>query len=258
MKLNIAITAGGTSEPIDGVRKMTNVSTGRLGWQCLEAVLDKHSLGTDSFKVYYIHTDTAFRGELTSEQLSHVQFVPVTDAASVYEAVDHLTRGVSLTHFVHAMAISDFTFSYAVSPRSLAQELHQLIVDNPTVSVEQLQQLLEQPESSLAQGAKISSKEPLLIGMKTTHKVISLIKKNNPDTLLVGFKLLRNVGEAELMQEAARLTAQNGCDMVFANELSTIGGSGHTGLLIRDGEVIARPEGKDKIAAMIIDKMLSI
>ena len=38
--LNIAITAGGTSENMDGVRKITNVSTGSLGWYCLEAVLE--------------------------------------------------------------------------------------------------------------------------------------------------------------------------------------------------------------------------
>ena len=36
--IRIAITAGGTSEPIDGIRRLTNVSTGALGWHCLEAI----------------------------------------------------------------------------------------------------------------------------------------------------------------------------------------------------------------------------
>ena len=258
--LNIAITAGGTSETIDGVRKLTNVSTGRLGWQCLEAVLQYLSASADSdFHVYYIHTETAFRSELADEAKQKVEFITVTDAASVYASVDDLTKSVDITHFIHSMAISDFTYSYGIGIGRLAQELHDQIVANPNISVQKIEAILTNPQSSYQTDTKISSKEPLLIGLETTRKVIPLIKNNNPNTFLVGFKLLRNATEADLMCEAARLTKQNGCDMVFANELSTISaGSGHTGLLIQNGEVVARPTGKDNIAETIVESMLKL
>ena len=38
--IHIVITAGGTEEPIDGIRKITNISSGSLGWHCFEAVLN--------------------------------------------------------------------------------------------------------------------------------------------------------------------------------------------------------------------------
>lgn len=256
--LNIAITAGGTSENVDGVRKLTNVSTGKLGWECLEAVLDFFSTSETEFHIYYIHTETAYIGEMSEADSAKVDFISVTDAASVYNVVDQLTKNISVTHFIHSMAISDFTFSYAVTVENLAHELYQKLNENPKLSAEEIKKTITQPESSYSEDSKISSKEPLLIGLKTTRKVISLIKKNNPDTFLVGFKLLRNVTEKDLMREAQKLTNQNGCDMVFANELSRISGSDHTGLLIKKGVVVARPKGKDEIAREIVREMIGI
>lgn len=257
-KLNIAITAGGTSENIDGVRKLTNVSTGSLGWQCLEAVLNQLSSADNTdFHIYYIHTETALRKELNENRNRFVDFIEITDAESVYQTVDDLTKRVNITHFIHSMAISDFTFSYAVTIKRLAEELYRKTNGNPELSAQDFEEILQHPQSSYPGDSKISSKEPLLIGLKTTRKVISLIKKNNPATFLVGFKLLRNVTEEDLMREAQRLTDENGCNMVFANELSRISGSGHTGMLIQNGAVVARPEGKDAIAKVIVEKMIN-
>ncbi len=255
---NIAITAGGTSEDVDGVRKLTNVSTGSLGWNCLEAVL-KHFLSrsNSNFRVYYILTPTAFRGNLGEVEAEHVEFVNVTDAESVYVAVDRLTKRKRITHFIHSMAISDFTFSYAVSIDKLAEELTEYFVKNSSnVNSADIRKLLERPTNRYAEGAKISSKEPMLLGLKTTRKVISLIKKNNSDTVLVGFKLLRNVDEDTLVDVANRLTATNDCDFVFANELGSIEGDNHKGLLIKYNEIVARAKGKSLIAETIVENML--
>ena len=42
--LNIVITAGGTSEPIDNVRKITNSSTGKLGAVIAEELLKREDI----------------------------------------------------------------------------------------------------------------------------------------------------------------------------------------------------------------------
>ena len=55
--MKIVITAGGTSEPIDDVRKITNTSTGSLGLAIGNAFLQEHRDAVD--KIYYLHGERA-------------------------------------------------------------------------------------------------------------------------------------------------------------------------------------------------------
>lgn len=254
--LNIAITAGGTSEPIDGVRRLTNVSTGLLGWYCLEAILDYFCARKRSdFRITYILTDTAFRKVLSEKQRSFVDFIPVSDAESVYHAVDALTKRVPVDFFIHSMAISDFTLAYVASTEELAKEINSL----PPYSGDAgsaVREVLENPANRYSLTEKIPSDRNIILGLKRTQKVIPLIKQNNPDTFLVGFKLLKDVPEEELIRVANRLAGENGCDMVFANELAQLGENNHRGVLTRSGEVVDRPVGKKQIAEAIVREMM--
>ena len=247
VSFNIAITAGGTSENIDGIRKLTNVSTGKLGWECLKAVLNRFR---SDFHVYYILTETAYHEELTENECPFVTFIPVSDAESVYNVVDKLTKSVSIDYFIHSMAISDFTFSYAAKAYEIAQEIEALQKPEGFCD-DDVRFLLENPHTRIPKGEKISSDDNIIIGLKRTRKVIPLIKQNNPDTFLVGFKLLKDVSEDELIDAANQLAEKNGCDMVFANQLAHISENEHNGILIRNGEIIARPIGKKEIAEAI-------
>lgn len=251
----IAITAGGTSEAIDGVRKITNLSTGSLAQHCLDAVFEhfKRS-GSGDFIVHYIHSENAMLRALNDEEKVHVNYIPVTDAASVYKAVDQLTRERKIDYFIHSMAISDFTFSYAADIYRLARELTGFSTLDGADEIKVIE-ALRNPASQLQKGEKIPSDEDIVIGLKRTQKVIPLIKQNNPATFLVGFKLLNKVGEAELLEAARYLSEQNGCDLVLANEASAIGESNHRGLLVREGEIILRVTGKQEIAQAIINEM---
>lgn len=249
--VNIAITAGGTSENIDGVRKLTNVSTGTLGWYCLEAVLD-YFLGQNQtdFRVYYILTETAVRKELSEGQQQFVEFISVTDAESVYNAVDELTKSKSIDYFIHSMAISDFTFAYVISNDALEDEIQKAQAS--------IKEILENPKNKYSVDVKIPSDERVVMGLKRTKKVIPVIKQNNANTVLVGFKLLKEVSENELMNVARELAEKNGCDLVFANELSRISDKNHTGMLMKGDKIVARPVGKKQIAQTIVREMMSM
>lgn len=255
--ITIAITAGGTSEDIDGIRKITNVSTGSLGWNCLEAVLAHMEREKESdFHVYYIHTETASRKEPDSHWRSRIEFIRVSDAQSVYRTVNNLTKGKRIDYFIHSMAISDFTYSYSVGIHHLSEEIYRLVRSGGATSADAIRHLLGNPENKISNDTKISSSEGIFMALSTTPKVITVIKKNNPDTFLVGFKLLRSVSESELMKEARLLAGRSGCDMVFANEVSHISESDHRGMLIRNGVIVDRPSGKKEIAESIIQNML--
>ena len=94
------------------------------------------------------------------------------------------------------------------------------------------------------------------MGFKNTPKVISLIKKKSEDTFLVGFKLIKTedgqTREKKLIEEAEKLRITNQCDAVFANDASDLSVANHSGILLRNGEIIARPIGKKNIAESIV------
>lgn len=254
--IHIAISAGGTSEPIDGIRKITNISTGSLGWHCLEAVFayfSAHSMS--NFHVHYIHTENAKIKPLNETDSQHVTLIPVTDAESVYQTVDKLTKKIPLDYFIHSMAISDFTFSYAANIYRLSEEIEALQSERGFTD-DHVRFLLENPQTKLSADEKISSDADIIMGLKRTKKVIPLIKQNNPNTFLVGFKLLRDVSESELLQVANQMAEKNNCNMVLANQLSAISETNHQGILIKNGEIIERPKGKKEIARVIVERMM--
>lgn len=56
MKSKVIITAGGTSERIDNVRKITNSSTGKLGCTIANEILST----LEDVEIYYICSKTSY------------------------------------------------------------------------------------------------------------------------------------------------------------------------------------------------------
>ena len=251
--IHIAITAGGTEEPIDGVRKITNMSSGSLGWHCLEAVLSyMHEQNRTDFAVHYIKAPKAVTKTLSSEDVPFLSFVNVTNTQSVYDSIDTLMNEVNIDIFIHAMAISDFSYAYSASTSGLAEELYQSFVQNKNITREKVEDILTNPTQKHNADEKISSSEKIVMGFETTPKVISLIKMKNPATFLVGFKLVKHNRDNNLIKQAEKLRLVNDCDAVFANESSQLSEENHAGLLLYKGEIVARPTGKKQIAEAIV------
>jgi len=90
----IVITAGGTCEPIDPVRCITNFSSGKMGYALAEAARDR---GAD---VTLITAPTAL------PQPTGIDLVGVTTASDMYEAVKKATRKTNV--LIMAAAVADF------------------------------------------------------------------------------------------------------------------------------------------------------
>lgn len=256
--IHIAITAGGTEEPIDGVRKITNMSSGSLGWYCLEAVFKvMQELNRTDFRIHYIKAPSAITKSLSVEKTSFVNFVNVTNTQSVYDSVEKLMNEEKINIFIHAMAISDFAYSYTTPIANLAEELYSAFAHNANITKEEITEIITNPQSKHAGESKISSQKEIVMGFRTTPKVISLIKKMSKDTFLVGFKLIKTEGcearEKKLIEEAEKLRITNKCDAVFANEASDLSVANHSGILLHNGEIIAKPIGKKNIAESIVN-----
>lgn len=111
------------------------------------------------------------------------------------------------------------------------------------------------PESP--SNTKISSDtEYITIVLKRLPKVIKSIKKLQPNTVLVGFKLLAKSSEDDLINAAYKQMSESGSDYVLANALEGIGAGRHEAILLNRDGIIARMESKEEIADRIYSTLI--
>lgn len=298
---HIIITAGGTTEPIDGVRQITNTSTGRLGvciYNALAEYLAKHppvdsrapqndsaapasapaapaGIQASGFIVHYIVSQTSVRP--TPGASLPIQFYPVTDVQSVAAVLEDLMTAHKVDYVIHGMAVSDFTKKYIVAQDALAGELAHAVeaaireeaADSDDESIRRekgidaasiqavIEKVLHHPTLALKDAEKISSRSELFLSLGQTPKLIHMIKKWNPDTCLVGFKLLKGASDEDLLQVGTELAQKNKCDFVLVNDLDQISGDRHRALLIRDGSVVGTYETKEEIGKGIAENIFA-
>jgi phosphopantothenate-cysteine ligase len=140
------------------------------------------------------------------------------------------------------MAVSDYTVKGVLSYDELSQAVLQ--GSNPRISTIP---------------GKLSSdlSDPVIL-LEKAPKIIGELKKLQPKTLLVGFKLLVGVSEQELYSAAVTLMRKNDCDLICANDLNQINQNKHEALLISSDGQAMRLSTKEEIAHAIVNNILEL
>lgn len=220
--MNILITSGGTSEKIDRVRSITNHSTGRLGKIITETFLDKGD------QVTLVTTPKAVR-PAAHPSLTIVQIENVAELLETLEPLVH-THDV----LIHAMAVSDYTPVYMTGLEAVAASSDMTEFLNKTNSEN-----------------KISSQDDVqVLFLKKTPKIISLVKKWNPDIRLIGFKLLVDVSYEELLKTARASLIKNQAEIIVANDLTEISNQEHKAYLVGN-DTVTQAQSKEEIAQLL-------
>lgn len=236
--MNIVITAGGTSEYIDKVRKITNSGTGKLGAIIANILIENQNIEN----IFYICTEKAI---LPTEN-KKIKIIKTINTESVKNAVENVLIKNKIDWFIHSMAISDYSVDYITNFKILEKELQ-----NST----DISSTLKNPIKTLDNNKKLSSDEDnLVVVLKKTPKIIGLIKDISPKTKLIGFKLLENVEKEYLFEIALRLLNKNKCNYVIANDLKDIKEGNHKAFLINN-DINIELNGKEEIAKQI-DKII--
>lgn len=235
----IIITAGGTSEKIDNVRKITNSSSGKLGMTIANQFLKNFP----DVEIIYICSKNSVRPDDSS-----VRIVEIEGTYDLEKQVHNLLVNEKIDGFIHSMAVSDYTTNFVTSIDRIKESISKYEdLDDAFNNIDPLG------------GTKISSSEKdLVIFLKPTPKIISMIKKLSPSTYLVGFKLLDNVPKETLIDVAKKLRDKNKCNLVVANDLNNIRNGEHIGYIIDQNENIAEAHGKEDIAKRIVERMTQI
>lgn len=223
------ITAGGTSERIDNVRKITNSSSGKLGCVIANTILENIS---DSI-IYYICSKNSIK-----PCDSRVKIIEIDGVVDLKNKVESLLKSDNIDFFVHSMAVSDYMTDYVTTINNIINCLKN------GKSFNEVEKISD---------SKISSNEDnLVVVLKQTPKVISIIKDISPKTFLVGFKLLDGVCDEKLIYVGKNLMEKNQCDMVVANDLSNIRLGKHKAFLLDKDNMIEKASCKEDIAKKLV------
>mgnify|MGYP000939061981 FL=1 len=220
--MNILITSGGTSEKIDRVRSITNHSTGQLGKIIAETFLDKGD------QVTLVTTPNAVRPAAHP----NLTIVQIENVAELHKSLEPLVH----THdvLIHAMAVSDYTPVYMTGLETVAAS-------------SDMAEFLDKTNSE----SKISSQDDVqVLFLKKTPKIISLVKKWNPDIRLIGFKLLVDVSKEELLETARASLIKNQAEIIVANDLTEISNQEHKAYLVGNDSV-TQAQSKEEIAQLL-------
>lgn len=237
--MRVLITAGGTSERIDDVRAITNFSTGRLG-----------SLVADAYSQLPEVNVTLILAKRSLKPINPA--IQLIEIESVQELLEEVTNQLSENTFdivVHSMAVSDYYLVGTTSQEKLVNELEKK--QSIDAGLKQAFEPISREPKKLS-----SQTEMMYFQLQQTPKVISLIKQLQPETCLVGFKLLVNIAEEQLVEVAKELMAKNDCDFVLANDKAMISGDSHLGHLINHQGEFTTYTSKQAIAQGIVEQTM--
>lgn len=184
-KKRVLVTSGGTSEYIDDVRVLTNISTGRLG------AIIAETLEAAGHTVTYLCARSAVLPTRSTSATHADNYSPnvvvstCTDVKSLMEKMEILVPEHDI--IIHAMAVSDFGFKRdkpvklkSNDPQAFIQHMKENIVINP--------------------------------------KILPLIKKWNPDCKVVSFKFEVGRTFEQLAAQALYSMTSTSGDLVVAND----------------------------------------
>lgn len=181
--MKILITAGGTREPIDGVRFISNFSTGATAAQLADYFTHRGD------QVTYLHALGSIRPMLPFRTRSFVSF------SDLNESLEHLLQDEHFDAVIHLAAVSDY------SVKSIEVDGQKLPPGNE---------------------GKLPSQKEILLRLEPNFKIVDKIKsyagKSNP--ILVAFKLTHTPSQSERQEKILTLSKNPDIDYVVHNDLA--------------------------------------
>lgn len=239
--MNVVVTGGGTVAPIDDVRQLANVSSGRFSAMISEACLAR---GAD---VWHVHAPGAllpFARRATFD-------LDAADPSAEHARLDRLREDRRRAgDRLHLVPLREGTVA------DYARALERTFRSRP-IDVAFLAMAVSDFEPEPVAGKLDSEAEALLIRAPRAPKVIRSVRDWSPGVYLVGFKLLSRASEADLIREAEAACRTNRADLTVANDLQTLREGRHTVHLVRPGHPPETLPPGDDLADRLVARALA-
>lgn len=236
--MNVVVTGGGTLAPIDDVRAIANVSSGRFAARISEACLQRGAT------VWHIHTLSA---QVPLHRLARFE-LDAPDPDLEFQRLQALLKTYRRHHDrLHLRPLARGTVAeYSTALFS--------VLASRSIDVAFLAMAASDYEPVPAPGKLDSSRPELVIRCHPAPKVIRNVRDWAPSVYLVGFKLLSHADEPTLIRAAEDANAANRADLTVANDLQTVLAERHRIHLVRPDQPAESYGPDDDIAARLVDR----
>ncbi|WP_435008133.1 phosphopantothenoylcysteine decarboxylase [Tundrisphaera lichenicola] len=238
MAMNVVVTAGGTMAPIDDVRHIANASTGRFGAMIAEAALARGA------RVWHLHAPGALR---PFDRLAKFDLETPEPSAEFKRLQELRDCWLEVRDRCQSVPLAEGTVAeYSATLERLLRE-HSIDVAFLAMAASDF--------APVPHSGKVSSdSETLDLRCRRLPKVIESVRDWSPSTYLVGFKLLSNATEAELIRRAEQAGQVNRADLTVANDLRTVREGRHVIHLVRVGRPTETFGPDDSIADRLVER----
>jgi phosphopantothenoylcysteine decarboxylase / phosphopantothenate---cysteine ligase len=219
-ELRVLVTAGGTKAPIDGVRAITNTSTGSTG-----AAIADH-LARRRHDVTLLHAANAVIP--SSDAITRHPFVTFSDLDSLLRTTLAAERFDAV---IHLAAVSDY-------------DVDHVVVDG-------------EPRPADPTG-KLDSGAAMAVHLRKNPKLLPQLKElaGSDRLVVVGFKLTNGATADERF--AAIKAVSSGTDLVVHNDVTEMTADRHPATIYRGDEVVATAHDNASLAAALERALLDV
>lgn len=220
-KIKVLVTAGGTQEPIDTVRVISNLSSGKTGIAIAEYLTQM------GFDVTLLQSHSSAK----SENVTHRDVF--TSFSSLDEKIKSYLGRDNFTHVIHAAAVSDYSVDTIEAEEKKYQpfELKKLSSDVDTMSIH----------------------------LKRNHKIVDRLKdySKNKDLQVIAFKLTSHASDTEKKAAVGKLFKNSHAYLVVHNDLTDIDVTNKTHkFTLHSPKEAVSCESLDKLASELIQVLL--
>ena len=240
----VVVTGGGTIAPIDEVRSIANLSSGRFSAGITEAWLRR---GAD---VYHIH---APRAELPFHRAARFDLdLPERQALTEHARLEQLRRDyAAIRDRLHLVPLETGTVAdYAATLERILRSVE--------VSVAMLAMAVSDYQSEPVSGKIDSESGSLIVRCRRTPKVIRSVRDWAPGVFLVGFKLTVGSSREDLIHQAEEACRTNRANLTVANDLGPLREGRHTVHLVRPGQPAETLGPSATLADEVVERVAAI
>ncbi len=214
--MKVLITSGGTCENLDGVRVITNLSSGSTG----------NVLANEFTRAG--HTVHLLKGRFTELNLTPEKSLRFDDFNDLEKKLQYMLGRERYDAVIHLAAVSDF------SPAEIIYD------DGRRVEP--------------SYNGKLPSSEEFTVRFRKNHKIIDRIRSfSEKEIILIGFKLTNTQSAEEQQAAVDALLSRGCCDLVVHNDLFTIGPLIHKAAYYSQAGRLGETMTKEEMAAWLMN-----